>query len=1256
MTVVTPSGRSTTSGADQFNYYLPAPVVTGLSPSSGPVLVQTTVTISGSSLSNATAVYFGTLLATIMSDTDGQIVVQSPAASTPGPVDVTVVTPGGTSALVWADQFTYGAAPSISALIPSTGPSHDASFGLYIQGENLAGATAVYFGGVAGTIIDDRETFMYVYTPSEGAGTVDVTVVTPSGGTSAITPADQFTFVPGPYVSSIVTSASYNKEAIPSGPLAGGTMVWINGANLSDATAVNFGSTPVTSFVFIPSSNQIAVTTPPGVAGTVDVTVTSAEGTSATSAADQFTYVGVPTISGISPAFGPLAGGNMVVVTGTNLGTATEVDFGGVAVRVGGNSYVSYEYTQDGFEVGVPAGVSTGMVDVTVVTTGGASATSSADQYTYMPPPVVSGLSQTSGGLDGGATVTISGTRLSGATAVDFGGVAAASFTVNLDGTIAAVSPAGISTVDVTVTTPNGTSDTSIADQFTYVAPPIITAQDTYSGPVGGLTMVTLTGTSLAGATAVDFGANPGTIKSDTDGQIFVISPEATGDAPGPVDLAVTTPYGTSTGNFSFTYGLPPAVTAISPSSSPAAGGTWVTISGANLGSATEVDFGGVAAANFFVDNSNGTIAALSPGGAIGTVDVTVVTSYGTTAISPADQFTYLAVPSVSSVSPAAGPLSGGTSVTITGTALANATQVDFGGAPATSFTVDSDGTITAVSPAGAASTVDVTVVTAGGMSATSAADQFTYVAAPTLSGIGPSMGNASGGDIVTITGTNLDGATVVDFGLTTGTILYYSPSMIQAASPAGAAGLIDITVVAPGGTSTTSPADQFTYVGAPAATADSYSVTRGSTLTVAGPGVLANDTDPQGYALTTALLADPLHGTLSLNSDGSFTYTPNSGYLGADGFVYQASNGYFTSNPTLVSLTVGPATLTWDGGSMVNNLWTTKENWVGDVAPLAGDNLIFPAVSSQKVNFNDYQSGTAFGSITVSGSGYHFQGNAYQASTFGVQANTNIEVNSIFSDTLNMGAGSVLTITPIAGGWHAANSPLTPLATRALRPTSRKPISQPTDANTVAPSSLVTTTIAAEPLAVSTVLATPVPATSEVASALASSDSLSNTVLDKDAAPTEIIAEIAIPVRLMESTPARPIDTAINRHTLQSPLFSWLDLTALPKIIESGPEQSLITKNENITSKSILGSLSDVLPSHVSDLAKHRTTPAINSQQAQITALETIVQNSRWSYLDADAALDIGRHIRAGKHSNQFEKAIDEVLAEEEDAIPTLL
>ena len=95
--------------------------------------------------------------------------------------------------------------------------------------------------------------------------------------------------------------------------------------------------------------------------------------------------------------------------------------------------------------------------------------------------PTVSGLNPSSGGLSGGMSVIITGSNFTGATGVSFGGVAASSFTVNSATQITAVAPAASAagSVDVTVTTPSGTSATSAADQFTYVAAPSITSQPT---------------------------------------------------------------------------------------------------------------------------------------------------------------------------------------------------------------------------------------------------------------------------------------------------------------------------------------------------------------------------------------------------------------------------------------------------------------------------------------------------------------------------------------------------------------------------------------------------------------------------------------------------------------------------------------------------------------------------------------------------------------------------------------------------------
>ena len=93
----------------------------------------------------------------------------------------------------------------------------------------------------------------------------------------------------------------------------------------------------------------------------------------------------------------------------------------------------------------------------------------------------------------------------------------------------------------------------------------------------------------------------------------------------------------------------------------------------------------------------------------------------------------------------------------------------------------------------------------------------------------------------------------------------------------------------------------------APVATANSYSLNQDTVLNVAAPGVLGNDSDPDGNTITAQLVSSPSHGTLVLNSNGSFTYTPASGYTGSDSFSYRASDGSLTSSSATVTLTVTP-------------------------------------------------------------------------------------------------------------------------------------------------------------------------------------------------------------------------------------------------------------------------------------------------------------------------------------------------------------
>ena len=94
----------------------------------------------------------------------------------------------------------------------------------------------------------------------------------------------------------------------------------------------------------------------------------------------------------------------------------------------------------------------------------------------------------------------------------------------------------------------------------------------------------------------------------------------------------------------------------------------------------------------------------------------------------------------------------------------------------------------------------------------------------------------------------------------------------------------------------------------APDATNDSYTTDAGDELTVPAAGVLANDTDVDGDALTAVLAAGPAHGRLTLNADGSYRYMPAAGFAGTDSFTYRANDGTVSGNPATVAIRVKAA------------------------------------------------------------------------------------------------------------------------------------------------------------------------------------------------------------------------------------------------------------------------------------------------------------------------------------------------------------
>lgn len=254
---------------------------------------------------------------------------------------------------------------------------------------------------------------------------------------------------------------------------AGGTSVTIIGENLSGATAVKFGETNAASFT-VNSSTMITAVSPPR--GTmplvVNVTVATAEGTSAINRADEFHYLlpcqegHAPAITSVEPHSGPA--GTSVTIKGERFFTVvcTSEGFSIERVLFGFTEATRFESPKEGEIVAVaPSG--TGTADVTVESFLGQSPVTPSDQFTYMlSAPTVTKVEPNHGSA--GTTVTITGTGFTGASAVHFGATSAESFTVNSDTSITAVSPREKGTVDVTVTTPAGTSPTGATDQFTF--------------------------------------------------------------------------------------------------------------------------------------------------------------------------------------------------------------------------------------------------------------------------------------------------------------------------------------------------------------------------------------------------------------------------------------------------------------------------------------------------------------------------------------------------------------------------------------------------------------------------------------------------------------------------------------------------------------------------------------------------------------------------------------------------------------------
>lgn len=427
----------------------------------------------------------------------------------------------------------------------------------------------------------------------------------------------------------------------------------------------------------------------------------------------------------------------VVAVGGSSLATNTIYVAGGTdglaASNDGGATWTTYHFAQTVLTNPHTLAVRAGNAGLIYVGGDAGSLVALPVTFSTQPAPTVTSIDPRSGPTAGGTTVTINGTNFNtaaGATTVSFGGVAASSVSCATTTQCTAVSPAGGGTVHVTVSTAGGTSAVSAADQFTYVGAPSVTGVNPTQGASSGGSTVVITGSGFTGASAVRFGVAPATsftVNSDT--QITALVPA--GSAGSSVDVTVTTAGGTSPVSASDRFAYGPTISTVqSSATSSGATITWTT----DAASSTQVEYGQTTAygSSSALDPTLVTAHSVTLTGLLPNTLYHYRVKSGTNGIvTTSGDFTFttgVASPTVTGVSPASGPSSGGTVVTIRGTGFSGATAVSFGTTPATSFTVNSDTQITAVSPAGTVGTgVDVTVTTASGTSAINVSDVFAY-------------------------------------------------------------------------------------------------------------------------------------------------------------------------------------------------------------------------------------------------------------------------------------------------------------------------------------------------------------------------------------------------------------------------------------------------------------------------------------------------------------------------------------------------
>jgi hypothetical protein len=594
------------------------PTIERIVPSLGSTLGATRVTLEGRGFAPGAEVKVDGVTVASELEADDRLVLTTLPRNLPGRVDIDVVNPDGSRALV-IQGFEYCLPPKLASAGPGEAPAKGGTL-VTLTGEHLREGSSVRVGASVPEVRYVGPGRIDLELVAHPAGTYDVELTGPDGQIARL--EGGFVFHPAPRL---------DRVAPNHGPLSGGTRVVVAGEGFRIGCALFlYNARLVADFV---SGTELAAIVPPHAApGPVTLRLENPDGSQAElSGAFHYDSASPPRLEKVEPAGGGRGRENSVVLVGDGFAD-------GAAVFVMGASLSVRFVSSERLEVTLPALDSVGFLDIEVENLDGQRCRLER-AFELQGPPVLARVAPVQAGIAGGRVLELAGGGFRAGCRVELGGAEAECEWVS-EAALRVVLPrrSGPGRVDVVVTNPDGQAAT-LASAFEYVAPTavVVARLEPSAGPTSGRTAVLLTGEGLDRVARVFVGGEPALeLAAKGAGALTFLTPPRRSTGLADVTLAIDDG-STITREKVFRYeeAPVPVIRSVSPNRGAVAGKTEVTISGQHFAQGCRVLIDGAPVGSLTVKNATTLVVSTPPGKPGRMADVCVESSSGKRAVAP---------------------------------------------------------------------------------------------------------------------------------------------------------------------------------------------------------------------------------------------------------------------------------------------------------------------------------------------------------------------------------------------------------------------------------------------------------------------------------------------------------------------------------------------------------------------------------------------------------------------------------------------